>query len=916
LGRFSNSNPNFASFGRVAMAILLGAICEEPLRAQFAPVEGTSTGLPETIEAIEKARVTTRILYVTAHPDDESAAVLTYLARGLHADVALFSLTRGEGGQNDLGPEQAPQLGLIRTQELLAATRGYGVKLFFTHAPDFGFSKTPEETEKIWGDQVVDDMVRVIRMFRPTVVINNFGGVHGGHGHHQAAGLLTPKAVALAADASYKLKETPPSSDRSPGTLFDTEASAPWGDRRPAVLLDLDRGDRPQGYVLPLDEISPLYGKSWREIGLDAFANHRSQGITGFLGSPFLRRPIALKREDGGEVDPAILAEPLGPLDEDYEIGNKAVDPLMRAVDTALVSAREAAERLDWKAATDSLVAAGRKLDQIPLPAAPYEVPAPAASLARSAKRKRENINAALILAAGVRLEALADRSELVSGEAFTLRVDTHRRQEISGDFRRPKLDLPPNWKVVKEEPEAGGSLRFTIAIPHGLQVPQDGSESLLSSLRNSASAPAAPFEALLPEPLPLLTVSQEAVVGGYSFTATAPFSSVHATSTRIDKVTPRLVPAYTIAVEPTQAIEILDGKPTRSFEVRLRVHSYATQPANVTVGLDAPRLWNVSAPVPLKFDGTGDRYARFTVKPPAKLGAGNLKIAAHVYKHAGSTRSVRDAKFTTSLEPLPTMPTQLWSEPAECVVRAFSIDVPQNLHVGYITAESEPIPDALRMLGIQVDMLDAQALAFGDLSKLDAIVVGVRAYELRSDLPGANQRLLDYTSKGGTLIVQYQRDFAWDRYHYAPFPAQISPTGPAGREETIRTPRPLPRITDENSPVKFMKSADPLLNHPNKITPSDFEGWVQERGLYFWTQFDRKYTPLLAMNDPGEPDLNGALVYAHYGKGTYIYTGIAFFRQLPEGVPGAYRLFVNLLSASRNLAPEPAPKVTNAKRH
>src|SRR5256884_3347077 len=174
--------------------------------AQFPPAPGTGPGLPETVEAIEKARVTTRILYVTAHPDDESGAVLTYLARGLHADVALLSLTRGEGGQNDLGPEQAPQLGLIRTQELLAATRGYGVRLYFTRAKDFGYSKTPEETEHVWGDQGLEDMVRVIRGFRPNMVINGWGGVHGGHGHHQASGLLTPKAVELAADSSFKLR--------------------------------------------------------------------------------------------------------------------------------------------------------------------------------------------------------------------------------------------------------------------------------------------------------------------------------------------------------------------------------------------------------------------------------------------------------------------------------------------------------------------------------------------------------------------------------------------------------------------------------------------------------------------------------------------------------------------------------------
>src|ERR1700687_1853589 len=265
---------------------LLLSVFASPAEAQFPAAPGTGTGLPETVEAIENARVTSRILYVTAHPDDESAAVLTYLARGLHAEVALLSLTRGEGGQNDLGPEQAPQLGLIRSQELLAATRGYGVKLFFTRAKDFGYSKTPEETEKVWGDEVLQDMVEVIRAFRPTVVINGWGGVQGGHGHHQAAGLLTPKAVQLAADSSFKLQGSSP----------EEQDLTPWGDRKSVILLKLDRTDAPKGFLLPLDEISPLYGKSWREMGLDAFANHRTQGITGFLGSPFLLRALGLRR--------------------------------------------------------------------------------------------------------------------------------------------------------------------------------------------------------------------------------------------------------------------------------------------------------------------------------------------------------------------------------------------------------------------------------------------------------------------------------------------------------------------------------------------------------------------------------------------------------------------------------------------
>jgi LmbE family N-acetylglucosaminyl deacetylase len=885
------------AFTFVLLALFVSLVTSRAA-AQFPPAPGTGTGLPETVEAIENARVTTRILYITAHPDDESAAVLAYLARGLHAEVALLSLTRGEGGQNDLGPEQAPQLGLIRSQELLAATRGYGVKLFFTRAKDFGYSKTPEETEKVWGDEVLQDMVEVIRVFRPTVVINGWGGVHSGHGHHQAAGLLTPKAVQLAADPNYKLR----------ASSSEQQTNVAWGDRRPVLVLDVDRSEKPQGYPLPLDDVSPLYGKSWREIGLDAFANHRSQGITGFLNSPFLRRPVTLKREDAGDFDSASLNEPLGPLDEDFEVGNKGVDPLMRSVDASLIAARDAALRLDYKGSADSLITAGKKLDQVPAPSLSSQLPAPVASLAASIRRKRDKINAALTMVTGLRVDAIADRSEIVPGETLTVRVDPHHRDGITAEFRKPTLNLPPDWSITKEEPEANGAIRFTISVPSNLS--QFAAGWPLRPLRNSTAGPSAYLDALLPEPPPLITASEDAVLDGYAFTATSAVTSIHATSTRADRIPPRLVPAYSIAMEPRQVIDVL-ASAQKSFDVLLRVHSYATQPSEVSVGLVLPRGWSVGSPISLKFSGIGDQYARFQVSPPSKLAGGNYKIAAQVFEKGDHAASLKPAKFNLSLEPLPTMPTLLWAEPAQCLVHAFAINVPQNLHVGYITAESEPVPDALRMLGIQVDLLDAQALAFRDLSKFDAIVVGVRAYELRPDLPGANPRLLDYASKGGTLLVQYQRDFAWDKSSYAPYSALISPPAAPAKEGATATPRPLPRITDENSSVKFLDPNDPLLNRPNKITQSDFKGWVQERGLYFWTQFDPKYIPLLAMNDPGEPDQNGALVYTRYGKGVYIYTGIAFFRQLPEGIPGPYRLFVNLLSATR---PAPAAR-TNNKR-
>ena len=822
------------------------------LRAQIASSPGTGRGLPETIDAIDSARVTTRILYITAHPDDESGAVLTYLARGLHADVALLSLTRGEGGQNTLGPEQAPQLGLIRTQELLAATRGYGVRLYFTSAKDFGYSKTPEETEKIWGDQVLDDMVYLIRDFRPNIIINNWGGVHSGHGHHQAAGILTPRAVQLAADESYKTK-------------MSCEDCGPWATSQ---VLDIERGsEQPQGYVLPLDEISSTYGRTWRQLGIDAFANHRTQGITLFLGSTFLQRPIAVHREDGKPFDPKSLAVTIA---ERF----KGCTPIELA-DRDLESSRGAVLQLDWKRAGEKISHAAALLDDAPKKCGPtpfsQKEEAWEQLLDRTATSSR--IDKAAALVAGLDVSVLADRNNVTAGEEFHVLTHARCRAEAACKAGESKFVSIPALNQSKREGDMDKGQIFTIQVQSDAKSP--------GGLIGSLSSPDSQYQNSA-TPAPISEVWIRFRLAGREYLHREPVKFFDANSTHADLVPLQIVPSYSLAVEPKQSIEILPVR-QHDFDVLLRVHSYSSKPATVSVGLEAPGGWKISDATEVKFDGVGDRYAKVHVNPPAQLPEGNLTINAYAKRG--------EEKFTTSIEPLPSMPTLLWEEPAQCVVHAFEINVPKNLRIGYITAESEPVPDALKMLGIQVDMIDPAALAFGDLSKYDAMVIGIRAYELRSDLPGANQRLFDYVSNGGTMLVQYERDFAWAGKNYAPYPAQIA----------SKPGEPLPRITDERAAVTFLKPDDALLNKPNKITTRDFDGWLQERGLYYWTEFDPKYTALLSMHDPGEKDLNGGLVYTKYGRGTYIYTGLAFFRQLPEGVPGAYRLFVNLLSASRS---------------
>jgi len=296
-------------------------------------------------------------------------------------------------------------------------------------------------------------------------------------------------------------------------------------------------------------------------------------------------------------------------------------------------------------------------------------------------------------------------------------------------------------------------------------------------------------------------------------------------------------------------------------------------------VGIDVPSGWHATAISPLAFSSAGDQLIRYVVTPPGHVAPGAYDL--HPYAELG------EEKFRASLEPIPTLPTRDWSEPDDATVHVLDLIVPAGLHVGYVAADTDPIPETLRQIGIQVEMLDEVALAFGDLSRYDTIVAGIRAYELRPDLIRMNSRVLDYVRNGGTLLVQYQRDFAWNKLLPAPLPAKMADQAA--------------RVTDANSPVRFLDPKSPLLNSPNKITLADFQGWDQERGLYFWDKFDPQYEALLGLKDFDEPETNGGLVYAHVGKGIYIYTGLSFFRQLPGGVPGAYRVFVDLISQTQH---------------
>ncbi len=811
----------------------LAALSSPALGGGEEPENGFSVA--DVVEAIQRARNPARILYVIAHPDDEGGSVglLTYLSRHLGAEVALLSITRGEGGQNAIGPEHGARLAVLRTAELESATRFYGTRLFFTRAADFGFSKSAEETLRIWGEQVVEEMKQVFRAFRPHYVINNWAGVRTGHGHHVAAGLLVPRVL----------------------EALRREDDPFW---QQTILLDVARGGA-EGVRIPSDTISPLRGRSYNEIGLDGFVQHRTQGIVGFRGAPFFRGARLLIPEPGRTLTAAAFALSLAELGTALPF---RADALQR-VDQELEAAQSAALRLDWTTATRHLAAAGRVCEDLT-----RQLDGQRDASNRAAQdeldRVKAKIQQALVRAVALRLYATADRSELVAGETFHVDLSWQHRP-VAGPARLATLRLPAGWQITAQETQ-DSRVRFTVA------VPQD------------AIPPEQPDAWMHPWPEPLVQARVAIEADGYEFAAEAPVVHVRLSSTRAEGVPLRLVPTVVLSLEPRQFV-LPKAEPPARLQILARIRTYATTPAETAVTLEGPAGWKVSAPVRLRLEAPGDHLVQFTVVPPSQPAPGSYTLQAAA-ERAGQ-------RFDSALEPLPSLPTYLWREPSRVSVRVLDLSIPAGLRIGYIAAANDPLPEALRQIGAEVTLLDEVALAFGDLSRFDAISVGIRAYELRPDLARANERLLEYVRTGGTLVVQYQRDSTWSQLLPAPYPAEVGSS-----EGSVRA-----RVTDENSPVRFLLPDHPVLTFPNRISASDFAGWVQERGLYFWGRFDARYEAPLALNDPGEAETTGSLVCGRYGQGMYIYTGLAFFRQLPEGVPGAWRLFVNLLSQSRRPA-------------
>ncbi|HXT86361.1 MAG TPA: PIG-L family deacetylase, partial [Verrucomicrobiae bacterium] len=451
-----------------------------------APLPAAAQSLPEVVQAIEKARVPTRILYVTAHPDDETAGLLAYLSRGLYADVAILTITRGQGGQNAIGPEQDGPLGVIRTTELLAADQHYGVHQFFTRAVDPGFSKSPQRTMKIWGDKIpLEDMVRVIRMYRPGVVINGWGGVHFGHGQHQASGLLTPEAIADAADPT-KFPEQIGGAVRAWKVKLELRpASFGFG---PAATKPI-----PGAVQLPINDVSQIWGKSYVEMGMAGHAQHRSQGTPSFSNNPFFRRPVSLiqehGQEGGGGFDVKLLAEPLTSIAEQFPDMQAAMAPSLQAADKDLESAAKLALDANRDAAAKSLANAGKEIatlrQQISSATSRQHFPA-----MWELDQLRDKIDKALAEDVALPVDIQASRHELVAGESFSVNVNFLDKPALPVEWTVDKssLLLPQGWTATLDAAkDRSTSYHFNVTVPAG------------------ATAPSSPADAVLPFPPPLV---------------------------------------------------------------------------------------------------------------------------------------------------------------------------------------------------------------------------------------------------------------------------------------------------------------------------------------------------------------------------------------------------------------------------
>jgi len=810
-------------------------------------------------QALNRLDVVASVLHTGAHPDDENSALLSWLSRGQGVRAAYLSITRGDGGQNLLGTELFEALGVIRTEELLAARRLDGAQQFFTPEYEFGFSKTAAEGMEKWGhDKVLGDFVRVIRQFRPEIIVSQFTGTTtDGHGHHQVAGIITQEAFKAAADPK----------------LFP-EYGKPWQAKK--LYLNGGRGGQAgqagqARLTINTGEFDQALGRSYAEIAAEGRSLHRSQS----QGSPQNKGPsntiLQLVQKTVNIADNAALFDGVIYKIKDLAQLDSNIAADVNDLESRITAIRQKVNLLHPAEIVPDLGTSLQLLQRIRTKSTNEQVQF-------LLKQKEADFQDATRLAAGLVLDVVAQDETVIPGQRFNLTVSV-----INGGpylFTAPKIstDLPAGWTVTAQP--ATGSLQpgqkmdqvFNVTVgpnaeftqPYWLRVPRQGDRFVWPE----GSAANMPFDPPL-----LITHAQLDYNGStISMDQSAQFRRTDGMLGEQRSLI-KVVPALSVRISPEIAVIPLSGSHKKEFTVT--VENQNTAAAETEVRLAIPSGWTVDpASRILKFTRQGERAtAQFMVTAPATAGEFRVQAIAKTGNQEFKTG------YTTIA--YPHIETRYIYSAAESRAEVFDVKM-RVTSVGYVEGAGDLIPEALEQLGASVTKLSAQDLATGDLSRFPAIVLGVRAYGVRDDLVSYNKRILDYVSNGGTLIVQYNRNGETGRNQFGPYPFTINDNG---------------RVTKEEAAVKVLNPALPAFNVPNKISAGDFDGWVQERGNYFLSAWDPKYTPILESADPNEQPQQGGMVMAKFGKGTYIYTGYGFFRQLPAGVPGAYRLFANLVS-------------------
>ena len=866
--------------------------------------------------ALRRLSNTAIFMMATAHPDDENNGLLVMLNRGRGFRTALATATRGNGGQNEIGPELFEALGVLRTEELHAIHRFDGAEQYFTRAVDFGFSFSIDETFAKWGrDEILADYVRLIRTVRPDVITALPPTGDGGGQHHQASAILAREAFKAAGDRR-----------RFPDQI--AAGLRPWQPRKFYFASQVGYGRGPAtpqaGQVtVDLGVYDPLLGRTWAEIGAEARSMHKCQGTDQLLWLPgpasatFTLAESTLPPSPRPEVslfdgiDSSImgltqLASPRAP--NDLVAGLTTISNAVQLAQTRFSTETDTATVAPLLAGLRAVKALRASLPSMTLAASSR-----AEINSRLAQKERE-FEDAVVLASRVRVEALADDAVVVPGQPVSVSLIVANRGDADVEVKettfagldgagtcalRPVVargrgaapaTAPDVPSLTLLRPTMAAQCTTPFTVPSSARISEPYWHRAGEAGRYTVDADA-PF-GLPYRPTPFRVSLSLSMAGADPVTLELPIqaryqSDVFSGEKRADLL---VVPPASVSVSPQIAIvpmtrargaaraQVVDG----GREVRVMVVNDARGEHEYGVALTAPEGWTVT-PAEQRVSFTREdesRTVRFRVTPPAGVSAGDVAVKAVVTAPTGAvSRGFQAIEY-------PHIRRQHVYREAETRVKVMELRTAPDLTVGYVMGVGDEVPAALEQLGVTVEMLNADDLAWGDLSRFSTIVTGVRAYERRADLRANNSRLLDYVRNGGTVLVQYNK-FEFNEAQYGPYPAKVSAT----------------RATDENASMTPLQATDPVFTTPNRLSDTTWLGWVQERGLYFLGEKDARYRDLVAVderipNNAGEK--RGALVAASYGKGRWIYVGLNLWRQLPAGVDGAYPLLANLISLGR----------------